>query len=231
MLQNQKALWIAIALCLSTWANGQTRGDLNSLKAPFKLPPLRYALDALEPVIDSETMSLHHGKHHQAYVDKLNEALGDNQLSLLEILKRTREFPASVRNNGGGHWNHAFFWTVMSPTAKSGAPGKKLEADLIKNFGSVENFKSEFEKQATSLFGSGWVWLIRASDGRLKITTTTNQDNPLMDVASDPGQPILALDVWEHAYYVSYRNKRAEYVKNFWKIVNWAQVAKYHAEK
>ncbi|HRK07673.1 MAG TPA: superoxide dismutase [Pseudobdellovibrionaceae bacterium] len=231
MLANQKALWIAIALCLSTWAQAQTRSDLNSLNSPFKLPPLSYALNALEPVIDQETMSLHHGKHHQAYVDKLNEALGDNKLSLLEILKRTREFPASVRNNGGGHWNHAFFWTVMSPTAKSGTPGKKLEADLIKNFGSVENFKTEFEKQATSLFGSGWVWLIRTSDGRLKITTTTNQDNPLMDVATEPGQPILALDVWEHAYYVSYRNKRADYVKNFWKVVNWSQVAKYHAEK
>jgi Fe-Mn family superoxide dismutase len=166
-------------------------------------------------VIDRETMSLHHGKHHQAYVDQLNKALGDNKLTLLDVLKRTREFPPAVRNNGGGHWNHAFFWTVMSPAEKSGAPSQKLEKDLIANFGSVEQFKAEFEKQALGIFGSGWAWLIRTTDGKLKITTTANQDNPLMDIAIEPGQPILALDVWEHAYYVNYRNKRADYVKNF----------------
>ena len=232
-LQARALQFICLAL-VTAWlplAEAQSRRDLNNLQGPFTLAPLPYAPEALEPVIDRETMSLHHGKHHQAYVDKLNEALGDKKMSLLEVLKRTKDFPASVRNNGGGHWNHAFFWTVMAPTAKSGAPSKRLEKDLIAHFGSVDKFKAEFEKQALGLFGSGWVWLIRTSDGKLKITTTINQDNPLMDIATEPGEPILALDVWEHAYYVRYRNKRSDYAKGFWNVVNWAQVAKYHAEK
>jgi Fe-Mn family superoxide dismutase len=231
MFKLKMTLWILMAIVFSSLADAQSRRELNALQSPFSLPALSYAVEALEPVIDRETMSLHHGKHHQAYVDQLNKALGDNKLTLLDVLKRTREFPPAVRNNGGGHWNHAFFWTVMSPAEKSGAPSQKLEKDLIANFGSVEQFKAEFEKQALGIFGSGWAWLIRTTDGKLKITTTANQDNPLMDIAIEPGQPILALDVWEHAYYVNYRNKRADYVKNFWKIVNWAQVSKYHAEK
>lgn len=226
-------MWKLFVLSLLTplAVSAATIKDMNSQKAPFKLPPLVYPTSAFEPVIDKATMDLHHGKHHQAYVDKLNEALGSAKPTLLEVLRATKNYPDAVRNNAGGHWNHSFFWTLLVPETKTTKLSKKLESDIVKTFGSLDEFKGQFEQKATGLFGSGWVWLIRAEDGSLKITTTGNQDNPLMDIATEKGRPILGLDVWEHAYYLNYQNRRADYVKGFWKIVNWEQVSKYDSEK
>jgi Fe-Mn family superoxide dismutase len=222
-----------IALLIPVIGHAASRSDLGNLKAPYTLPALPYATAALAPVIDEPTMQLHHGKHHQAYVNNLNAALDDagKAKNLLEILKATKDYPASVRNNAGGHWNHAFFWTVLGSESKKTKMSSRLRRDIEKTFGSFDKFKVEFEKQGLSVFGSGWVWLGISSVGKLQITTTPNQDNPLMDVAPVAGQPILALDVWEHAYYLAYQNKRADYVKNFWRIVDWNQVSKYYSEK
>lgn len=212
-----------------------TRGELNKAKSPFALPELGYAANALAPVIDEATMNLHHGKHHKAYVDNLNAALGeqDKAKSLVEILGSVSKYPDAVRNNGGGHWNHSFFWTLMNSEEKTAKTkmSSALRKDLEKSFGSVENFKKEFETQAKGVFGSGWAWLVKTDDGKLVIAKTANQDNPLMDIAAVKGKPVLALDVWEHAYYLTYQNKRADYVANFWRIVDWKQVSKYHAER
>jgi len=224
---------IVLATLFPIFAHAATLKSLNSERAPFKLPALPYKTSALEPAIDEQTMQLHHGKHHQAYVDNLNAALpeSDKKLTLLEILKSTKKFPASVRNNAGGHWNHSFFWTILTPNSNKTKMSKKLQAQIEKDFGSVEKFKEEFETKAKSLFGSGWTWLIVDNSGKLQITTTANQDNPLMDVAEAQGRPILGLDVWEHAYYLKYQNKRGDYIKAFWNIVNWDQVSKYYSEK
>ncbi|MEY4955029.1 MAG: hypothetical protein RI981_1114 [Bacteroidota bacterium] len=187
--------------------------------APFTLPALPYAVDALEPHIDKLTMEIHHDRHHKAYVDNLNKAVGASTKSLEELLATVSTQPVAVRNNGGGHWNHSFFWQLLAP-----ATGKQPSADLLaqiqKDFGSLENLKAEFGKAATSRFGSGWAWLL-VKDSKLVITSTPNQDNPLMDVSEVKGKPILALDVWEHAYYLKYQNKRADYINAFWNVVNW----------
>ena len=207
--------------------------DLNELTSPFSLPALTYSTSDMEPIIDKQTMETHHDKHHLAYVEKLNAAVETSKVTgnLLEILKNTKNYPAAVRNNAGGHWNHTFFWTLLTKETKKQKMSSILEKSLKKSFGSVEKFKEQFESTALSVFGSGWVWLIKAQDGALKITSTANQDNPLMDISTEVGTPILGLDVWEHAYYQSYQNKRADYVKNFWQLVNWEQVSKYHKEK
>lgn len=191
-----------------------------------KLP---YAFDALEPHIDALTMEIHYTKHHTAYLKKLNEVKFAHQSmmgkSLEELLQSVSTLPEDVRtivrNNGGGHWNHAFFWKIMAPATGQQPKGALLDA-ITKKWGSLDAFKSEFEKAGTGRFGSGWVWLIKTNKG-LEITTTPNQDNPLMDVVETRGIPILAQDVWEHAYYLHYQNKRADYLKNFWNIVNWQQ--------
>jgi Fe-Mn family superoxide dismutase len=210
-----------------------TLASLNSERAPFKLPALAYPLSALAPTIDEQTMALHHGKHHKAYVDKLNSALAgpDLQISLVDILKSVKDRPAIVRNNAGGHWNHAFFWTVLAPQPATTKPSSALSRRLRKDFGSFEKFREAFEKAGLDIFGSGWVWLIVTPEGPLRISTTSNQDNPLMDIAPQQGRPILALDVWEHAYYLQYQNKRSDYVRAFWNIVNWDQVSRYFEEK
>lgn len=207
--------------------------DLSSEKAPFKLPALPYKTADLAPVIDDETMQIHHGKHHKAYIDKLNNALSesDKKRTLGEILQSLKNYSSVVRNNAGGHWNHSFFWTILSPASVKTEMSAELKTRIQKDFGSIDKFKEQFEKQALEVFGSGWVWLIVAADGKLQITTTQNQDNPLMDIAMIKGQPILGLDVWEHAYYLSYQNKRAEYVKKFWAVVNWTQVSEYFSNK
>lgn len=207
--------------------------DLNELTPPFSLPALTYSASDMEPIIDKQTMETHHGKHHLGYVDKLNIAVDSSKITgnLIEILKSTTTYPAAVRNNAGGHWNHSFFWTLLTKEPKKQKMNSALEKALNKSFGSIDKFKEQFESSALSVFGSGWVWLIKADDGTLKITTTQNQDNPLMDIAIDSGRPLLSLDVWEHAYYLSYQNKRADYVKNFWQLVNWEQVSKYYKEK
>jgi Fe-Mn family superoxide dismutase len=196
---------------------------LPSFAAPladaFSLPALPYAFDALEPHIDRLTMEIHHDRHHKAYVDNLNKALPGTTKTIEEILASISTQPVAVRNNGGGHWNHSFFWNVLGP-AKGSKPSSALAKQIDADFGSFDAFKAEFTKAATSRFGSGWTWLIK-KDGKLVISSTPNQDNPLMDVAEVKGQPILALDVWEHAYYLKYMNKRADYIAAFWNLVNW----------
>ncbi len=193
---------------------------------PFTLPELPYAYDALEPTIDAQTMQLHHSKHHQAYVDKLNEGVGEDSslegLSLEEILGRISSQPKKVRNNGGGHWNHTFFWETMAPGGTR--PSGRLAEAIDQSFGSFDGFKTKFNEAGVGQFGSGWVWLVVDANGDLAVTATPNQDNPLMDDASFKGRPILGNDVWEHAYYLKYNNRRADYLNAWWDVVNWAKV-------
>jgi superoxide dismutase, Fe-Mn family len=195
--------------------------------AKFELPKLPYAFDALEPYIDKMTMEIHHDKHHGGYVNKLNAAVTGTALdgkSLDELLKDASKHPVAVRNNGGGHWNHSLFWTVMKKGGGGTPPGDLANA-INSSFGSFNEFKTTFSNAAAGRFGSGWAWLI-VKDGKLLVTSTPNQDNPLMDVAEVQGKPILGLDVWEHAYYLKYQNKRPDYINNWWNVVNWDEVAK-----
>lgn len=194
----------------------------------FELPALPYAHNALEPHIDTATMEIHHGKHHAAYVNNLNAAIAGTEnegKSLEELMANISKLPAAVRNNGGGHYNHSLFWSIMAPNA-GGEPTGKL-ADAIKHtFGSFAAFKEEFAKAGATRFGSGWAWLC-VENGKLKVCSTPNQDNPLMDVVTDcNGTPILGLDVWEHAYYLHYQNRRPDYISAFWSVVNWAEVSR-----
>ena len=190
----------------------------------FTLPPLPYAHDALEPAIDKETMEFHHGKHHQAYVDNLNKAVdADPALqgkSLEELFATMSSLPKAVRNNGGGHWNHSLFWELLAPEGQTGEPSAELAAAIDRDLGGMEKFKEAFNAAGAGQFGSGWAWLI-VQDGKLKVTSTPNQDNPLMDVADEKGTVVLGADVWEHAYYLKYQNRRADYLKAFWSVVNW----------
>jgi Fe-Mn family superoxide dismutase len=193
----------------------------------FELPALPYATNALEPHIDSRTMEIHHGKHHLAYVTNLNNAIAGTDAenkSIEEICRNISQYPVPVRNNGGGHFNHSLFWTVLSPKG-GGTPSGKLSDEINSAFGSFDKFKEEFNKAATTRFGSGWAWLC-VSDGKLKVCSTPNQDNPLMDIAETKGTPILGLDVWEHAYYLNYQNRRPDYINAFWNVVNWEEVTK-----
>jgi Fe-Mn family superoxide dismutase len=203
---------------------------------PHELPPLPYAKDALEPYIDTLTMEIHHDKHHNAYVTNLNKALAGNATlearsidALLADLAAVPEaIRIAVRNNGGGHWNHSFFWKIMAPQA-GGAPTGKLAADLASAFGSFDAFKEKFETAGATRFGSGWAWLV-VNQGKLEVISTPNQDNPLMGkaVAGVEGKPILGVDVWEHAYYLKYQNRRPEYLKAWWNVVNWSEVARHY---
>ena len=194
----------------------------------YELAPLPYDYNALEPYIDQTTMEIHHGKHHQAYVTNLNNAIAGTEmenLSLEEIFTNMSKYPAAVRNNGGGHWNHTMFWEIMGPNG-TGKPSGKLLQEIEKAFGSFDAFKEAFNTAALTRFGSGWAWLIVDADGKLQVTSTPNQDNPLMDVADKKGTPVLGIDVWEHAYYLKYQNRRPEYVANFWSVINWSEVEK-----
>lgn len=189
----------------------------------FLLPKLPYAYDALEPHIDAQTMEIHHTKHHQAYIDKLNKAIEGTEWAdktLEEILANVSKLDWVVRNNAGGHWNHSFFWEILG---KDSSPEGKILEGINKSFGSFEDFKNKFTESATTLFGSGWVWLIKQGN-ELKIIQTPLQDNPLMDDAKEKGTPILGLDVWEHAYYLKYQNRRAEYIAAFWNVIDWKAV-------
>lgn len=196
---------------------------------PFKLPSLSYSYDALEPYIDAETMKIHYQKHHGTYVEKLNEAINkypelmDKSLEYLltNLDKLPDDIREAVRNNGGGHYNHSIFWTIMGKN-KGGEPKGKLREDIAKTFGSFENFKKEFKSAALGRFGSGWAWLIKDKDGKLKIVSTANQDSPIMMGIS----PVMGIDVWEHAYYLKYQNKRGEYIDNWWNVINWDEVEK-----
>ncbi|UJP66195.1 superoxide dismutase [Mongoliitalea daihaiensis] len=192
----------------------------------FELPKLPYDFNALEPHIDAKTMEIHHGKHHNAYVTNLNNAIAgtDMEGKSLEELMTVAGSNAAVRNNGGGHFNHTLFWEILSPTG-GGNPSGDLAAAIDAKFGSFDAFKEEFNKAAATRFGSGWAWL-SVANGELVVSSTPNQDNPLMDVADVKGTPILGLDVWEHAYYLNYQNRRPDYVGAFWNLVNWEEVSK-----
>lgn len=195
----------------------------------FELPKLAYAYNALEPHIDARTMEIHHSKHHQAYVTNLNNAIAGTdaeKLSIEDINKSISKYPVAVRNNGGGHYNHSLFWTLLAPNA-GGQPTGELADAVNAAFGSFDEFKKQFAAAATTRFGSGWAWLV-VKDGKLAITSTANQDNPLMDIAEVKGSPVLALDVWEHAYYLNYQNRRPDYITAFWNVVNWAEAAKLY---
>jgi Fe-Mn family superoxide dismutase len=192
----------------------------------FELPKLPYDYASLEPNIDARTMEIHHSKHHNAYVTNLNNAIAGTDaenLSIEEICKNISKYPMPVRNNGGGHFNHSLFWTILSGTPSK--PSAKLEAAITSDLGGMDKFKEEFNKAATTRFGSGWAWLL-VKDGKLAVSSTPNQDNPLMDVADVKGTPVLGLDVWEHAYYLHYQNRRPDYCTAFWNVVNWDEVSR-----
>ena len=193
---------------------------------PFTLSPLPYAHEALEPHIDTLTMQIHHGKHHQAYVDNLNKAIAGTpheNKSIEQLVKEAGSISVAVRNNGGGHWNHTFFWESLAPNA-GGQPSGKLAEAINAAFGSFAAFQEKFAAAGMTRFGSGWAWLI-VKEGKLEICSTPNQDNPLMDVAEVKGTPILGVDVWEHAYYLKYQNRRADYLGAFWQVINWNVVS------
>ncbi|MDR2119305.1 MAG: superoxide dismutase [Tannerella sp.] len=203
--------------------------------AAFTLPVLPYSYDAFPSSIDAATMQIHYEKHHQTYVNNLNDAVGKHpelkEKSLEFLISNTSALPedvrTAIRNNGGGHFNHSLFWQILTP--KPTEPSPALENAIVQTFGSMDNFKAEFKKAALGRFGSGWAWLV-VSDGKLKVTSTPNQDNPLMDDATVKGKPILTLDVWEHAYYLKYRSNRGGYVDAFWDIVNWEKVSELFAQ-
>jgi Fe-Mn family superoxide dismutase len=198
----------------------------------FKLPDLPYAFNALEPHIDAQTMEIHHDRHHKAYTDNLNKALEGTdaeQKGIEEILKNISSYPAAVRNNGGGYYNHNLFWEIMAPNS-GGEPTGELAEAINSTFGGFDKFKEQFSQAGVTRFGSGWAWLT-VDNGTLKIGSTPNQDNPLMDVVTDiKGTPILALDVWEHAYYLKYQNKRPDYAAAFWNVVNWEEVSRRYKD-
>lgn len=192
----------------------------------FTLPSLPYPHESLEPHIDAQTMQIHHGKHHQAYVDNLNKAIAGTEhesKSLEELVSRAGSISPAVRNNGGGHWNHTFFWESLTPNA-GGKPEGALAEAINSTFESFDAFKEKMNNAGATRFGSGWAWLI-IKDGKLEVTSTPNQDNPLMDVAETKGTPLLGIDVWEHAYYLKYQNRRPEYLGAFWNVVNWKKVS------
>jgi superoxide dismutase, Fe-Mn family len=198
----------------------------------FTLPALAYATDALEPHIDKMTMEIHHGKHHQAYVTNLNKALEgkpEADSSIEDIIKNISKFPMAVRNNGGGHYNHSLFWTWLSPSG-GGEPSGALGTAIASTFGSFADLKTKMSEAGATRFGSGWAWLIVTADKKLAVCSTPNQDNPLMDIAEVKGTPILGIDVWEHAYYLKYQNRRPDYLAAIWNVINWNHVAELYTK-
>lgn len=202
-------------------------------ESPYKLSDLPFAFGALEPHIDAQTMQIHHDKHHAKYVSNLNDAIAKEpslkDKPLETLLKDIKKLPdgvrKTIRNNGGGHYNHTFFWMILSPEKQE--PTGKLADAIKRDFGSLDDFKKEFKDEATKVFGSGWAWLVKNGD-KLSIVSTPNQDNPIMDVADDKGTPVLGVDVWEHAYYLKYQNKRPDYLDAFWNVVNWKKVGEFY---
>jgi len=220
----------AVLATTRSFGFGQVEGPPQA-EGPFKLAPLPFDAGALEPHIDKATMEIHHGKHHKAYVDNLNKAVAmpENaamaKMSIDELVKSIdAKTPAAIRNNGGGHWNHTFFWNTIGPKG-GGAPKGALAEAINKKYSSFDNFKAEWLKAATGRFGSGWVWLIK-NGNEVEITTTPNQDNPLMALADKKGTPLMGLDVWEHAYYLKYQNKRPDYVAAAWNVYDWDKISK-----
>jgi Fe-Mn family superoxide dismutase len=219
----RRSLWAGL-IALGLWL-----GPAAAAWADFDLPPLPYREAALEPVIDATTMRIHHDRHHAAYVANLNAQIPANPalatLSLDALQAQIANFPVAVRNNGGGHWNHSQFWAVMAPQGQGGAPSRELLQAITSAFGSLEAMQTAFNQAAVARFGSGWAWLIRKPNGQLAITSTANQDNPLMNLPEiEQGTPLLGLDVWEHAYYLKYQNRRPEYSQAWWSLVNWNEV-------
>lgn len=202
-----------------------------NIMAKFELPALPYGYDALEPYVDKMTMEIHHDKHHAGYVNNLNKAVEGTEMatkSLDELVMNVSKYPVAIRNNGGGHWNHSLFWTLMKQNGGDEPTG--VLADAIKSsFGSFAEFKTQFSNAGATRFGSGWAWLV-VQNGKLVVGSTPNQDNPLMDVSDFKGTPVLGLDVWEHAYYLKYQNRRPEYIENWWKVINWAEASKRFSE-
>ncbi len=193
----------------------------------FTLPALPYAFEALEPHIDARTMEIHHGKHHGAYVNNLNAAIDGTEWttkSIEELMANISNLSPAVRNNGGGHFNHSLFWKIMAP-GKGGVPSGNIGDAITATFGSFDAFKEALSKAGMTRFGSGWAWLSKSADGKLFISSTPNQDNPLMDIAEQKGSPLLGVDVWEHAYYLNYQNRRADYLSAFFNVINWDAVA------
>jgi Fe-Mn family superoxide dismutase len=198
----------------------------------FTLPALSYATDALEPHIDKMTMEIHHGKHHQAYVTNLNKALEgkpEANNSIDDIIKNISKYPMPVRNNGGGHYNHTMFWTLLSPSG-GGEPTGALDDAIKSTFGTFADFKTKVNEAGATRFGSGWAWLIVTPDKKLAVTSTPNQDNPLMDIADVKGTPVLGIDVWEHAYYLKYQNRRPDYLAAIWNVINWNHVSELYTK-
>jgi Fe-Mn family superoxide dismutase len=232
----QAAAWVGAGSMIASAASGAGLLKKNPLEVNpengFSLPPLPYAYDALEPSIDKQTMEIHHTKHHQAYVNNLNKALSEMQWNktadknaLEDICKNVSKYNTAVRNNAGGLYNHSLFWTLMKPAAGANPTGMLAEA-INSSFTSLEKFKTGFSDKAKSVFGSGWAWLVVDSNKKLSTGTTSNQDNPLMDISEFKGTPILGLDVWEHAYYLKYQNKRPDYISAWWNAVNWDEASR-----
>jgi Fe-Mn family superoxide dismutase len=227
----KKTALLALGGAAITRISGKTMGSTIFLPGQgepkeYLLPDLPYAYDALEPHIDAMTMQIHHDKHHAAYTKNFNTAVQDAgiaDMDIIDIFKNVSKYPIRVRNNGGGYYNHKLYWTAMSPDG-GGIPKGELLAAIEKTFGSFDSFKEKFSNAATTRFGSGWAWLVY-SDGKLVVTSTPNQDNPLMDIAEVKGQPLLLIDVWEHAYYLKYQNRRPDYIAAFWNVINWEFVS------
>jgi Fe-Mn family superoxide dismutase len=225
-----RACGLAILVALAVLVAGP-----DPAQATFVLPPLPYPAEALAPAIEPTTMTIHHDRHHAAYVANLNARIADHPelegMALEDLQGRISRYPAAVRNNGGGHYNHSLFWRVMAPPGQGGAPSAELATAITAAFGSPEALQQRFARTAADRFGSGWAWLIRRPDGSLAITSTANQDNPLMDLPEiERGVPLLGLDVWEHAYYLDYQNRRPDYIAAWWSLVNWNEVSRRFAD-
>lgn len=226
-----------LALGKTGFANSKDGVDMDAFSSAgdgvdqFQLGVLPYTYDSLEPFIDKLTMEIHYSKHHQAYVTNLNKAIkGIHFHSLEELLNGVSAYSSAVRNNAGGHYNHSMYWAIMKPKG-GGMPKGLLQAEITKKFGSFESFKETFHSSAMSIFGSGWAWLVINNAGELEIGTTPNQDNPLMDVSKLRGFPVMGIDIWEHAYYLKHQNKRADYIKDWWNVLNWDEIERRFTEK
>jgi Fe-Mn family superoxide dismutase len=221
-----KSIQKVFVVALMFVATAVTSSAQEKVKTNFEFPKLPYSYNALEPYIDAMTMEIHYSKHHRAYYDNFMKAIAGTEYeykTIGEIFSTISKAPAAVRNMSGGYYNHTLFWENMSPTP--GEPSAKLKSAIEARFGSFDAFKEAFNKASSSVFGSGWSWLVVTSEGKLEITTSPNQDNPLMDIAVVKGTPLLAFDVWEHAYYLKYQNKRADYIAAFWNVINWSEVS------
>lgn len=219
---------LTIVTAMQIQPNHQTMlAQVNSQKWPFTLPRLPYSYNALEPAIDAKTVDIHYSRHHKTYLDNLNKALTATQwqnMRLEELFSQASQLPPQIRNNAGGHWNHTFYWNGLRSPVSNPGPSKKILELLEKNFGSFDAFKVKFKESALAEFGSGWAWLVQLPDGTLSICSSDDQDNPLMDTAKVQGRPLLVCDVWEHAYYLKYLNRRDEYMDAYWEIVNWQRL-------